>query len=287
MKVCCCGESSVERLNTFNLGKMKSDQLPKPAFYFKGFPEDVRFERHAVPDSLEIAKGTLYEAWYRCLKYSPYLANAIDTGVWQSEKLRTTYELFGDLRGSTFDEWWVDVGFNLFCEGKNFRRISVPDETEDVPENTIRFDVPLNVSPATLKAQFNLLLKKHHPHYRQFDRWKQSTAKAKMRTSKLSSPAINLYLQAYEVQQELRKTNPNVKLYEIGEAMNANPNYLEKNGDLPSDVLRKHEKMSLQITEYIEKARDLIANASEGVFPSTETHAWVERNQRGASWRRS
>ena len=274
-------------MNTFNLGKMKSDQLPKPAFYFKGFPEDVRFERHAVPDSLEIARGTLYEAWYRCLKYSPYLANAIDTGVWQSEKLRTTYEFFGDLRGTTFDEWWVDVGFNLFCEGKNFRRISVPLETEEVPENTIRFDVPLNVSPATLKAQFNQLLKKHHPHYRQFDRWKQSTAKAKMRSSKLSSPAINIYLKAYEVQQELRKANPNVKLYEVGEAMNADPTNTVKPNDSDVVIKDKHFFMSQRVTEYIEKARDLIANASEGVFPSTETHAWVERNQRGASWRRA
>ena len=266
---------------------MKFDQLPKPAFYFKGFPEDVRFRRHTVPDSLNAAKGTLYEAWYRCLKQSPYLANAIDTGVWQSEKLRTTYELFGDLRVTTFDEWWVDVGFNLFCEGKNFRRISVPDETEDVPENTIRFDVPLNVSPATLKAQFNQLLKKHHPHYRQFDRWQQSTAKVSMKASKLTSDSINLYLQAFEVQQELRKTNPNVKLYEVGEAMNADPSQIIKSTDTDVQIKDKHFFMSQKVTEFIGRARDLIANASEGVFPSTEAHAWVERSTRAPSWRRS
>lgn len=280
-------ERSFPRLNTFNLGNMQSDQLPKPAFYFKGFPEDVRFKRHTVPSSLEVARGSLYEAWYLCVKHSPYLANAIDTDVWQSENLRKTYEWFGDLRGTTFDEWWVDVGFNLFCEGKNFRRITQTAETEDVPENTIRFDVPLTVSPATLKAQFNALLKKHHPHYRQFDRWKQSTAKAKMRTSKLSSQSINLYLKAYEVQQELRRTNPNVKLYEVGEAMNADPKQVVKPTDSDAVIKDKHFFMSQKVTEYIEKARDLIANASEGVFPSTEAHAWVERSTRAPSWRRS
>ena len=56
---------------------MISKQLPKtskstksnksPAFFFKGFPEDVRFRHHTIPDSLEHAKGTLYEAWFNAI----------------------------------------------------------------------------------------------------------------------------------------------------------------------------------------------------------------------------
>jgi len=40
---------------------MKTGDLPKLGFFFKGFPEDVRFRRHTVPEALEIAKGTMYE----------------------------------------------------------------------------------------------------------------------------------------------------------------------------------------------------------------------------------
>jgi hypothetical protein len=259
---------------------MSFEHLPKLEFFFKGFPEDVRLTKHSVPASLAIARGSIYEAWYRCVKLSPYLAEAIDSGEWRSDALRQTYEWFGDLRGTTFDEWWVEVGYGIFKEGKEFRRIHLSEITEDLPPKTIRFDVPLTTSPATLKKQFDALLKKHHPHYKQFDRFKQSTAIAPLKLSKLSSPSINLYLQAYEKQQELKKTNPSVKLYEVGEAMNANPKNVVKESD--HSVVKKEKRflMSQQVTEYIEKARDLIANASEGVFPSTESHRWVERGIR-------
>jgi hypothetical protein len=59
-------------------------QLPKPRFFFKGFPEDVRFRAHSLPESLEIARGTLYEAWFRALKLSPYLKQGWTTGQWLS-----------------------------------------------------------------------------------------------------------------------------------------------------------------------------------------------------------
>jgi hypothetical protein len=260
---------------------MGFEQLPKLELFFKGFPEDVRFRRHTVPESLEIARGSLYEAWYRCVKLSPYLADAIDTDVWRSDRLRTTYKNFGDLRNTTFDEWWLSMGFGLFSEGKDFRRISVCEISEDLDGDTIRFLIPLTTSPATLKKQFDALLKKHHPYYKKFDRWEHnSTATARMRTSKLKSDLINKYIQAYETRQELRKSNPSVRLYEVGEAMNANILLVPKPTDNTNQINEKHFLMSQQVTEYIEKARNLIANASEGVFPSTDNHEWVERSTR-------
>ena len=101
---------------------MQTTQLPKLGFYFKGFPEDVRFRRHTIPESLEIARGTLYETWYRCLKLSPYTKVGAKKGFWRSEEQQLTYQRFGDLAGTTFDSWWVEKGFELFKEKGNFKR---------------------------------------------------------------------------------------------------------------------------------------------------------------------
>jgi hypothetical protein len=259
---------------------MSFEHLPKLEFYFKGFPEDVRFRKHSVPESLEIARGSLYETWYRCVRQSPYLATAIDTNEWPSYKLRETYERFGDLRGTNFDEWWIAVGYGLFCEDRDFRRIKVCEVSEDLEPETIRFIIPLTTSPATLKKQFDELLKMHHPHYNKFDRWNLSTAKAKMRTSKLKSELLNKYITAYEIREELRKTDPSAKLYDVGRVMGANSKLVPKESDKPEVKKDKNFLMSQQVTEYIERARNLIANASEGIFPSTENHAWVERTTR-------
>lgn len=263
---------------------MGNRHLPKPRFFFKGFPEDVRFTKHSVPESLEIAKGTLYEAWFNALRLSPYMAESIDSGNWLSDQQQKTYERFGDLRGTTFDQWWVDVGFNLFAEGQDFKRLSLLDTSGEVTKDTLVIEIPLTTSPATLKEQFNELLREHHPHFKKFDRWKMSTATAKLQSSRLTSLSINLYLAVYEKQREMVATEgPDVTLYQVGEALNLNPRLVVVFADRPADVKEKHLQMSLLVSEYLKKAKNLIAYASEGIFPYTENHDWIERTSRAPS----
>jgi hypothetical protein len=76
-----------------------------------------------------------------------------------------------------------------------------------------------------------------------------------------------------------------VNLFEVGEAMALNPRLVVKHGDLGSDVREKRLKMSLMVSEYLEKAKNLIAHASEGTFPCTDDHDWIERSTRASNWR--
>lgn len=261
---------------------MSLSDLPKPGFFFKGLPEDVRFRRHTVPESLEIAKGTLYETWYRCLKASPYTIEAVKTGIWRSLAQEQTYQRFGDLTGTTFESWWTDRGYDLFREKSDFKRISVTNEVDSGGgDNRLLLEIPLTVSPATLKAQFDELLRQHHPHYKGFDRWKHSSAHARLQSSKLTSVSLNLYVSVYE--EWIKDTGQH--LYAIGEKMALNPRFTVKKGDLHSEVVDKHVQMSLQVTEYLGKAKNLVAHASEGRFPCTEDHEWVERATRARSTR--
>jgi len=266
------------------LGFMKSTDLPKPGFFFKGFPEDVRFRRHNVPESLEIARGTLYETWYRSLKVSPYLAESLASGIWRSDEQEQTYQQFGDLSDTTFDSWWLDRGYELFREKGDFKRIGV-QQAESGSDNgeKLVLEIPLTVSPATLKEQFDDLLRQHHPHFKRFDRWQHSSATNRLRSSKLTSLSLNLYVSVYEHWSK----DTTAALYDIGEQMALNPRYVVKRDDLGADVREKHLQMSLTVSDYLGKARNLIAHASEGTFPCTDDHHWIERATRASNWRHS
>lgn len=261
---------------------MKSSDLPKLGFFFKGFPEDVRFRRHTVPESLEIARGTLYETWYHCVKLSPYMAQAVASGIWRSEDQHLTYQRFGDLRNTTFDSWWLERGYELFKEAGDFKKIGVQqDALGSAGDEKLILEIPLTVSPATLKFQFEELLRKHHPHYKRFDRWQHSSATGRMLSSKLTSVSLNLYVHVYEHWSK----DTAAALYEIGEQMSLNPRYVVKPEDLHGDVRDKHLQMSLIVSEYLGKAKNLIAHATEGRFPCTDDHPWIERTTRAANWR--
>jgi hypothetical protein len=256
---------------------MQTTKLPKLGFYFKGFPEDVRFRRHTIPESLEIARGTLYETWYRCLKLSPYTKEGAKKGLWRSEEQQLTYQRFGDLADTTFDSWWVGKGFELFKEKGNFKRIDVlKDATHKGNADKLLLEIPLTVSPVTLKVQFDRLLRLHHPQYNKFDRWRHSTADEKLNQSRLTSVSLNLYISVYEHWNKQK----NAARYKIGEEMSLNPRYVVKHGDLGVDVREKHLQMSLLVTEYLKKGKNLIAHASEGRFPCTDDHEWIERSTR-------
>jgi hypothetical protein len=72
-----------------------------------------------------------------------------------------------------------------------------------------------------------------------------------------------------------------VHLYEIGEKLKLHPKHLVKRGDLHNDIIEKHQLMSLVVSEYLGKAKNLIAHASaEGWFPCADNHNWVERSTR-------
>lgn len=257
--------------------------LPKPRFFFKGFPEDVRFRAHSVPQSLEIARGSLYQAWFDALQLSPFYAEGIDQGIWRSTQAKETFAVFGDVRGTDFDTWWTQRGYEIFAEKHAFRRVEVAQHTDASGRSglTLCLEIPLDVSPRTLKLQFDALLQEHHPHYRDFDRWQASSAQVRFENRKLSSVSINIYLKVYRYWIQSQPEG-GVQLYEIGEALNLDPKHKVLVSDYPREASAKHLKMSLLVTEYLEKAKNLVAHATEGRFPCTDDHEWIERKSRAA-----
>jgi hypothetical protein len=251
------------------------------ALFFKGFPEDVRFKSHTIPESLDRAKGTLYETWFNALKLSPYYQAICETGEYPSEDAEKTFQLFGDLRLKDFDHWWIETGYGIFAEQRPFNRVSINNETNSFGENVpvLRLEIPLNVSPKTLRNQFDNLLALHHPYYKDFDRWNASTANVRMQSKKLTSASLDLCLEVYKSYLDKFKQGEPV-LYEIGEELRINPKLKVLHTDRPAEVAEKRVKMSSAVSEYLEKAKNLVAFATEGMFPCTDNHSWIPRQTR-------
>ena len=262
----------------------KKPEKPKPGqatLFFKGFPEDVRFKSYSIPESLERAKGTLYETWFNTLQLSPYYQAICESGQYPSDDAKRTYELFGDLRKVNFDTWWIEIGYGIFAEKKPFNKVTVNHQIDNHGEDikVLHLEIPLNVSPKTLRTQFDNLLELHHPHYKDFDRWRASTAPVRMESRKLTSVSLNICLDVYRLFIEKSKEG-DVQLYDIGEQLKINPKYQTKFSDRPAEVAEKHIKMSSAVSEYLEKAKNLVAHATEGRFPCTDNHHWIERQSR-------
>lgn len=249
--------------------------------FFKGFPEDVRFRSYTIPESLDKAKGTLYQTWFNALVLSPYYLAICETKEFPSEEARRTFELFGDLCDVSFDAWWIEVGYGIFAEQKPFNKVSVNNERDSFGEDVkvLHLEIPLNVSPKTLRVQFDNLLELHHPHYKDFDRWHASTAPVRMESRKLTSVSLNICLDVYRLFLEKSKQGEAL-LYEIGEELRINPKLNVVHSDRAIEVNEKRIKMSSAVSEYLEKAKNLVAHATEGRFPCTDNHPWIERQTR-------
>jgi hypothetical protein len=263
---------------------------PKPKagqaqLFFKGFPEDVRFKSHTIPESVERAKGTLYETWFNALQLSPYYQRICQTNEFPSDQAERTFLLFGDLRNITFEKWWVATGYGIFAEKKPFNKVSVSNEKDETGEEVpiLRLEIPLNVSPKTLRNQFDSLLELHHPHYKDFDRWKASTAEVRFENKKLTSASLNLYLDVYRAFLEI-KDDGELGLYELGVNLKINPKLVIVHRDQPKEVADKKIRMANAVSEYIEKAKNLVAYATEGIFPCVENHHWIERKTRKSKY---
>jgi hypothetical protein len=71
-------------------------------------------------------------------------------------------------------------------------------------------------------------------------------------------------------------------LYGIGESLKLSKKYTVKRTDTPTDITEKHLQMSLIVTEYLTKAKRLVAHASEGRFPCVDQHEWVKKRVRSS-----
>lgn len=258
----------------------------------KGLSDEDRLFPQTIESSAALAKGTLYEAWFETLKISPWYKEIAETGVFRSLESELTWEKFGDLRNLAFTEWWKATGYKIFSEKTPYQPVQVLDISLKVQESkndnkppVLKIEVPLNLHPKALKAQFDEILSRHSDYYLENkDRWSFSTAQVhQYRESKLTFHTIHRWMHVYN-EYEKQKDLSNFKLYNFAKELDLHPSLFKgllKRVDVPVDLRVEAANVASDI---LKSARNLMAHATELRFPCTDPHEWVsiKRRSKGA-----
>jgi hypothetical protein len=251
---------------------------------YKGLDEEHRLIPLTITQSAELAKGTLYEAWFDTLKLSPWYRditlNHNTTGFkFRSEKAEAAWRYFGDLRKMNFTDWWMQTGGRIFAEklpyqGIKEMRIDVVDNPNAQKPPMLVIQVPLNLSPYLLSKQFDQIVQVHRESG-VYNRWDHATADVhQTRDSKIGFKTIEYWLSIYKFYSKMKKQSENYQLYQLAMDKKLDPANAIMKGDLEYEVQEKKMKLASTSSNFLKKARYLMANAVELDFPNATKPGW-------------
>lgn len=253
------------------------------SFHYKGLSAEDRIYLQSPSQSARLAAGTLYEAWFDTLQTSPWYAEIAKTGVFPSESAEENWKNFGDLTGLTFRRWWLKTGYEIFAEKVDYRPIKEADlnfsvshpETDDLPP-ILKLEIPLNLSRYELQAQFEKMLKTHDAYRDQYDRWEHSTARVhQVRETKITYGSIKRWLFLYRDWTKQKAENPDLTQYEYSLKNKLIPNAKKR---IALDAVHDEKERAMfanALSDQLKLARNLMAHATEGVFPDVSPHRWA------------
>jgi hypothetical protein len=136
-------------------------------------------------------------------------------------------------------------------------------------------EVPLNIRHSTVVRKINKILKQAYEGREVVPR-EQSTARRKLAKSKLRISTVKTMLELYE----LRQHHPDLTLWQLGERAGIELDLMARTTDEVSmTVQQERVRMNIAISRYLRQARELIWNATEGVFPSVKPFANQNTNK--------
>jgi hypothetical protein len=261
----------------------------------------------------KVAKKTLYEAWFDTLQTSPWYIQICETKKFPNEASKDTWKHFGDLRNLTFERWWLTTGYKIFSEKRPYSPINqvtldyaIHRGNDDDKPPSLILEIPLNLSPAELRRQFDKLVEMHMRYVievkngdvnsnepkplitahdgddlfaatRSFNRWEHSTAAIhQQRDTKMTYQQIKHWLTIFKAWESARLGNPKLTQTQFALDMKLSPEG-KRLYDSSNDLARRGEqKLANATSEQLKMARALMAHATEGVFPCTDPHPWAK-----------
>lgn len=253
---------------------MEDEKIPH--LQLKELPNTLR-QRPRMPsgstdefaDELRRARNGWYGVWYRCLRLSEEYQHCCENNG--KGRLKPMYDDFGDVVDMRFEQWWQQNGRYLFAERKSIPVVQSYAHHRDLEtigrlRDKIVIEVPLTLRKSTVVRQINKILKAAYED-RQVVPREQSTARRKLAKSKLRKETIDKMLDVYE----LRLKKPDLTLWQIGERAGIELDLMARSTDGQILSLQQERiRMGIAVSRYLKQARNLIWNATEGVFPSTK-----------------
>lgn len=184
--------------------------------------------------------------------------------------LTNLYKDFGDVDKKSFAQWWANQGRKIFAERKKLKKVEVIDERRQlerlsIHEDRLIIEVPLTLRRQTAIRQIGKALQKAYESRDPVDIWEQSTAKRQIIKSKIRMTTIEMLLRVWQIRNEY----PALNNYEIGLKAKIDLDILARttDGDQLDDALERR-RMTIAVSRYLAQAKNLIANAELGIFPS-------------------
>lgn len=219
-------------------------------------------------EEIREAKKTPIYWWFLTLQASDeYVLCCRNQG---KGKLANLYKDFGDVDEKSFAQWWTNQGRKIFAERKKLKRVEVIDERHQlerlsIHEDRLIIEVPLTLRRQTAIRQIGKALQKAYESRDPVDIWEQSTAKRQIIKSKIRMKTIEMLLRVWQIRNEY----PALNNYEIGLKAKIDLDILARttDGDQLDDALERR-RMTIAVSRYLAQAKNLIANAELGIFPS-------------------
>lgn len=258
-------------------------------FFYKGLPPEDRTFGHQPDQAARLARGTLYEAWFDTLQTSPWYQEMERTGEFKSDEAKKTWLDFGNLQKTNFEQWWNEKGFQIFAEKVPYTEIQnmsikVDHGDDDNLPPMLKLEIPLNLDPKQLKLQFERILREHENYVDRFDRWRFSTASVHQSSeTKITYASIARWLKVYSDWTRSKELRPKLAMWEFALEHKLCPELSRVYGD--GVIVPPPERRSLtnSVSDPLKLARRLMANATEGVFPSTDDHPWVIDHEKNSA----
>ena len=221
-------------------------------------------------EEIREAKKTPIYWWFLTLQASDeYVLCCRNQG---KGKLANLYKDFGDVDEKSFAQWWTNQGRKIFAERKKLKRVEVIDERHQlerlsIHEDRLIIEVPLTLRRQTAIRQIGKALQKAYESRDPVDIWEQSTAKRQIIKSKIRMTTIEMLLRVWQIRNEY----PALNNYEIGLKAKIDLDILARttDGDQLDDALERR-RMTIAVSRYLKQAKNLIANAEKGIFPSLQ-----------------
>ncbi len=240
--------------------------MTKKRDHLKHFPyKHPTFGTKNRPNPKAAWESSVYYWWWAYLKRNTaYLDCCANAG--QGE-LASIYADFGDVRGDSFKDWWMDArrGVRLFAEpvADDTVRILAEGESALSLEQTLTVSVPLYLPKRFIERRFRELLTEHHLGERGRQLAKQSRAKYKFQ-GQPNLQGLKVTLAVYD----FRQANPEMKLWEIGDRIP----FLLGDKSPPWKITPTQDKvvrasLAATVSRYLKRAKEAIEFTSVGVFP--------------------
>lgn len=205
--------------------------------------------------------------WFRCLQISKQYTQNCRTGLFPTEGAYQTYRLFGSVEDRKLNDWWEEQGRVSFSSGFTSLKVQILVRHKQTSGFQISLDVPDDLDPNIASEEFCFLVKQ----IRNLNSTDGLLSSAPMTwsiyKSKITCQQKCQLLDVFEAHEKLTMISDKGHLWRIGEQLRLNPRAMPKADDTHSERVDKHIAMGKRVSAMVSKARCLVENACNGVYP--------------------